>query len=172
MGTFTALILAGQNHTYDGGMINLSHQLFLSENGVARWNLYAFDFSGSIQSEAGIMPHPDTILEDGLMFVGLRVWRDEKLRQAAERLCPKWEKEPQQLFTNPETASELRRICREMPNYGKLLINVFDGSSVRNQLQVLEQYKFEVEVCVSIYHKFQPFWSNDLIEEGTLNRDI
>jgi len=168
MATNTAFMLIGQNHPNDGGIVNLSHQLLLSENGVARWSLYALE--DDLKKVVSVIPTPEHMLEDGLLIVGLFALKEAELSQLADELFPGWEANPNQFFARQsrDRLSSLYELCRKLRLDCKVALTVFAGSSVGGQLKVLEQYRFEVEVCSSIYHKFWSMWTNSWGQEGHL----
>jgi hypothetical protein len=176
MGAFTTQILAGHSHTYDGGLINIHHSMYLSENSVARWLLTPFSSNGepgeSPVERLSWIPSPDTILEDGLLLLGLQVWKDEVLLKKAEEVFarPWYEVEmlgPQVIAQEDRLA--LHQLCRERLTGGKLVFTVMAGSSIMSQLDVLKSYLIEMEVCVSVYSKSCSPWTQQMEAYGSLS---
>lgn len=48
---------------------------------------------------------------------------------------------------------ELREKCRNYKLGKKIVITVMEGSAIANQLQVLEQYDFPLELCTPQYSR-------------------
>src|SRR5690554_6680116 len=83
MGTFTAQILIGKNHPYDGGIHSITHTLFLSENSRPTWVLKN---EGAKKKDSIIwITTVENMLEDGLLMLGVYVLKDEKLLKMKEK---------------------------------------------------------------------------------------
>jgi len=94
MATFTAQILIGQKHSYDGGILNMTHSLYLSENDRPAWLLTPTDiFSEDDERQPNIIwiPTLENMLEDALVMIGLYVFKDKHLFSLAN-----------QFFRNPK----------------------------------------------------------------------
>lgn len=158
----TAQILIGQSHPYEGGLVRVEHTLSLYENGVARWTLCR---DGSTKRQISWIPYPDTILEDGLLLLGLWVWKDERLMSAAREFFKKPLSEVEVL--NDKVISEadrleLHRQCRDVLTNQKLVITVLQGSSIERQLSVLGEYRFEIEVCQPTFRRTWNVWTQSM----------
>jgi hypothetical protein len=168
MGTITAQILLGQNHPYEGGLLQVESTLYLTENGVARWTLYS---AGDKKPVAGWIPTPETMLEDGLLLLGLHVWKDLLLLEHAS-----------QVFTSPlgmidmlsedtisnEDRWKLHRRCESILNGRNLVFTVLEGSSISKQLGIINKYTFEAEVCKTMYGRNWSVWTKSMDQWGSL----
>jgi len=169
MGAITSMIHVGRSHPYEGGLINLEYVLSLSENGVARWSLASPATPDA--SPIGWIPDPDTMLEDGLLLLGLYVWKDEELLAQARRsfLVPLEEVGTLHERTiRTEDRLALHRRCRSALHGRKLAITVLGGSSLLRQLEVLERYSFETEVCVPKFARSWNVWTGSMDRAGEL----
>ena len=70
------------------------------------------------------------------------------------------------------TESQRRQLyerCREIPEFPKIVISVFKGSSVgKRDLSILENYTMDVEVCTPIYSRWYSRWQDETRTEGSL----
>lgn len=174
MATMTAFIKIGGNHPNDQGLVNLTHTMYLSENGVARWtlrkeNLYQEE-KGETKAISWI-PTPENMLQDALLMIGLFVYRDDELIKKAEEVFQK----PISQFDviDSSLGLNLEKLYDKVKVLGKgskLVINVLDGSSITKQLEVLKDYQMELEVTKTIFNKYYDHWSNQVREEGELPR--
>lgn len=175
MGAINAQILIGQSHSYDGGIINISHSMYLSENGTARWILRSENIYGDKCKEPVIInwvPHINSILEDGLLMIGLFIWKDKELLKLAEKLFKKSLGEFEIINSSVIEDDDLKRLhqrCRSLDIRSKLIITALDGSSVLRELELLEKYKMEVEVCKTVYTRSFNAWENQINVKGSLS---
>ncbi|UMZ73723.1 hypothetical protein [Natranaerofaba carboxydovora] len=50
----------------------------------------------------------------------------------------------------------------------KVAISVFEGSHLKTQLPLLEEYEVDMEVCTPIYDRFYNQWQGEVVVEGRL----
>ena len=82
MATFTCQILIGKKHSYDSGIINISHTLYLSENSRPALILSPteeFTANKQVQQKITWIPTLENMLEDALVMIGLYVLKDQQL---------------------------------------------------------------------------------------------
>jgi hypothetical protein len=176
MGAYTAQILVGQSHTYDGGMINVSHTLFLSENDTPAWVIVPVNISGrkvnKQQEERKIwIPTRENMLEDALLMIGIYIFNDENLVQMANEFIQKPADRIAIELYNDISPGQLQLMyerSRQIDTGKKLMISVYEGSTIRNQLSTLENYKIDVEVCLSVYKREFSMWSKSKETRGRL----
>jgi hypothetical protein len=145
MATITASVLIGTAHRYHGG-INPTHLLLLSENDRPAWQLTPLHTS---EPKTVWIPTVENMLDDGLLMVGMLVIRDEWLLHGAKF---KVNYEERALLYDDIAEADRRHLyelCRKLKTETKLIISVFKGSSIANQLDVVGNYAFPVEVCRS-----------------------
>jgi hypothetical protein len=174
MGTFTAQILVGKKHSYDSGIINISHSLFLSENSSPAWILSPLDlFEQPEQPRSRItwIPTIENMLEDALVMIGLYVLKDEKLLRMAEKHFTNPRKDFIELYNdiNQENLQELYNQTQLIKSGHKITLSVFEGSSILKQLPVLKKYQNDIEVCQSIFKKEYSPWSKQFETIGDLD---
>ncbi len=141
MGTYTAQILVGRAHPFDGG-ITPTHQLFLSENSRPAWVLT--ELGGDPGRRAVWIPTVERVLEDGLVMAGALVLQDPELLGAlgdARRVpgpC---------LYDLPEAIRDaLYARCRAFRPPAKLVVCAFGGSTILGQLPRLAEFAWKLEV--------------------------
>lgn len=166
MGTNTATILVGRSHPNHGGIIP-SAELILSENSRPAWTLSP-RFEARLDAEEMAFPNfpkrvwipsrPEHILEDGLLMLALYVWRNRELRCQARELFDL--KEPRQDLTrvDAERLAALRDSARTCSWPGKLVLSVFRDSYLLNQLEKLEPWPIQAEVCTPQWWRIQSQW--------------
>lgn len=174
MSTFTAQILVGTKHSYDGGIINVSHILYLSENSRPAWVLSptdVFNENGHTQKRITWIPTLENMLEDALVMIGLYVLKDEKLVSLANDYFDNPKQDFLELHQDiqPEGLQELYNHTRLIKSNHKMILSVFQGSTLLRQLSVLEQFQNDIEVCKSIFTKEYSLWTNQFETYGTLD---
>lgn len=173
MGTFTSQILIGQKHSYDGGIINISHTLYLSENDRPAWILTPTDpFHANKETQLKVtwIPTLENMLEDALVMIGLYVLKDKELIALANQYFQDPNQDFIELYDDikPEDLQKLYERARTIESSHKVILSVFQGSSILNQLSVLKNYQNDIEVCKSIYTKEFSLWSRRYEENGDL----
>jgi hypothetical protein len=165
MGTTTASILVGTAHQSYGG-IKPSHQLMLTENSRPAWSLSSL---GSTDHMAVWIPTIDNMLEDGLLMAGLLAVQDPALLNAASAFRCDFRRRAE-MYEDIAAGDrrKLYEICRKIGPATKLTISVFAGSTLANQLPVLERYRCGVEICSSVYSREYSAWSGNVEVVGTI----
>jgi hypothetical protein len=171
MATLTASILIGKSHTYDGG-IQPTHQLFLSENSWPAWILIPQNFFFESNSGAGAekvtwIPTLENMLEDALLMITLYVLKDKTVQEAAEQIF-NWKNDTyvETYSIDPAHRTRLYAMCRKLAQRYKIIVSVFQESTILMQLNVLTEYGMEVEVCKSRYvRQFNP-WTQRMADNG------
>jgi hypothetical protein len=174
MSTFTCQILVGQKHSYDGGIINISHTLFLSENSRPAWVLSPtnmFNDAKNPQPPKTWIPTIENMLEDALVMIGLYILKDDQLITLANQNFCDINKDFIECYDDIQSADiqELYKHARKIQSSHKIVISVFQGSSILKQLPILKQYQNDIEVCKSIYTKENSLWSRQFEENGALD---
>jgi hypothetical protein len=136
MGTFTAQLLVGQGHTYDGGIINVSHTLYLSENSIPVWSLVESSVSELEPRQQGErmvwIPTVEGMLEDALLMVGLYVLKDPKLVELAN-FNKSTDRKAISLYDDisPVHLQEMYKLSRNINHGHKIILSVFEGSTIK-----------------------------------------
>ncbi|GGA90310.1 hypothetical protein [Ornithinibacillus halotolerans] len=174
MGTFTAQILVGQKHSYDGGILNISHVLYLSENNRPAWVLVPMDIFSEhkemVEKRVTWIPTVENMLEDALVMVGLYVLKDNKLRELTNQYLETEKDDFVELYDIPQhKRQELYNYVKTIEGSHKIMLSVFRGSTIANQLPVLEEFKNDIEVCTSVYTKEFSLWSKQYEISGHLD---
>lgn len=167
MGTFTAQLLVGRAHPYEGGIYGLTHTLYLSENGRPAWILQSL---GDSKEPITWIPTVDHMLEDALLMIGLYVFKDEELRNMQERYFTNKNTTYTELYKDVDSKQleAMRERCRELTCEQKIMISVFEGSSIQSQLPIIKNYDVDFEVCQSVYQKAYNVWNKRREERGAI----
>lgn len=71
--------------------------------------------------------------------------------------------------TGESERKQLYKRCREIPDFPKVIISIYAGSSIGgSSLSVLEDYTMDVEVCTPIYSRWYSRWGNDTRTMGSV----
>lgn len=173
MATFTAQLLIGSKHSYDGGMINISHSLYLSENSRPAWVLSPTDLiNEQEQKQPNItwIPTLENMLEDALLMIGIYVLKEKNLITLSQKYFKNLNKNFIELYGDIQSdhLHELYKQARLIESCHKIIVSVFQGSSLIKQLPVLKNYQNDIEVCQSIYLKEYSLWSKQFEERGDI----
>jgi hypothetical protein len=173
MATFTSQILIGKKHSYDSGIINITHILYLSENSRPVWVLSPTDeFKEKEESQQKVIwiPTLENMLEDALVMIGLYVVKDKELIRLANQSFKQPDKDFIELYDDiqSEDLQKLYHQARRIEGSHKIVVSVFQGSSIFPQLPVLREYQNDIEVCNSIFKKELSPWSRKFEESGEL----
>jgi len=174
MATFTSQILIGQKHSYDGGIINITHTLYLSENSRPAWILSPTDgFKEKEQNPLRItwIPTLENMLEDALVMIGLYVVKDKELIRLANQSFKQPNKDFVELYDDiqSEDLQTLYNRARMIEGSHKIILSVFQGSTILQQLPALIHYQNDIEVCKSVYKMEFSLWSRRFEESGELS---
>lgn len=166
MGTFTAQLLVGNSHPYDGGINTITHTLYLSENSRPVWILLTNDGKRIMRW----IPTLENMLDDGLLMIGLYVLKDEELLKMKNQYFVNERPDYIELYSDvkPEHLVKMYSHCRQLKDSRKIMLSVFAGSSIEGRLPVLKNYQLDMEVCLSIYKKEHSVWSGRQEEIGEL----
>ncbi len=172
MATFTSQILVGRSHPNSGGIIP-THYLLYSENDRPAWALVPENVftDSSEQTAAKIVwiPTADNPLEDALLMIALFAVRDEKVRALARRHVRNLDDrlEVPEAFDRP-LLEELYEKSRAVQAGHKIVLTLLNNSTIYQHLPILDRYRMEVEVCVTIYSRLYSRWSGGWRTEGSL----
>ncbi len=170
MATLTAQILIGFSHMYNGG-INPTHAMYLSENSRPAWILITQNVSDPVSNEKVVwIPTLENMLEDGLLMVALYVLQDKNVCAEAKRMF-NWSNDTYIEAYNIKDMDRqhLYTLCKNLEYRFKVILSVFKGSGISQQLQVLLEYGMEVEVCESGYNRNYNVWTESMETSGEFN---
>lgn len=173
MATLTAQILVGTAHQNHDG-INPTHYVFLSENDRPAWVLVHQNIFEEREEDVRRIiwiPTVKNMLEDALLMIAIHVCKNNEVIKLAKSFSPKIESHRMELYSdlNETHRKRLYEKCRQIPDFPKIVISVFRGSTIETQLSVLEQYKMDVEVCTPIYSRLYSSWTNKTKIEGAIS---
>ena len=147
----TAHIFAGTEHLFHGG-INASHSLALYENSRPAWVLTSFvtDEYSRHKKPVVWIPTVEHMMEDGLLLLGLRVWKTAELL-ALDRENDLISKLRVETYRIDQTLLTRMRECNRQQIYrgAKIIVSTFLGSSIENSEALLSNYNLRWEWCMS-----------------------
>ncbi|MCD8500426.1 MAG: hypothetical protein LRY71_00475 [Bacillaceae bacterium] len=143
MGTITAQLLVGTAHPYEGGICGITHTLQLSEGSRPAWILTTT--KGAKKTKITWIPTIEYMLEDALLMIGLYVWKDETLCQMKQQYFQNEQQNDVWLYDviEPNHLERMRARCREIVSTSKIVISVFEGSTIKTQLQAIQAYEVD-----------------------------
>lgn len=173
MATMTAQFLIGSGHPYDGG-INPTHYLYLSENDrpaliLVPQNIFE-DAKNKTKESIVWIPTIENMLEDALLMIAIHVIKDNEVLGLAREYIKNFNKDRLELYESisgedRETLYQANRASKV--NY-KIGLSVFKGSTLLNQLDVLQDYQMEVEVLLPAFSRYYSAWHEEMVVKGSL----
>ena len=162
MATVTAMIHVGMGHPNDDGLLlpSMKGPIFLQENSRPVWTHHEPHHHG-----CSLVPSkPETILEEGLMFVGIRLLGWSLSDAVGQAIKGGGKHNAKSLFHDDDARREtIDTVRRFSKNEGrKLIISVMHGSSLLSQLPMLEAWpSLEVEVLTPCFVRVSNRWLSD-----------
>lgn len=158
MATFTAQILIGHDHLYDGGIIP-SHALYLSENSRPAWILKNLNlFKEENESEfVRWIPTVDNMLDDAMLLIGVHVIKDEAVIKAANEFCKLDNLNDLELYEafTKEDLQTLYEIVRTTRIEYSIALTLFNESHIINQYKILDYYECRANVFTVTHSNYQ-----------------
>lgn len=171
MGTMTAQILVGSSHPNHDG-IQPTHWLFLSENSKSAWVLTSQNiFEEDITTNQIIwIPSIDNMLEDAFLMIAIHIEQNPEVIDLAKSFSKNIGAERLELYEEFKDSQrqQLYEKCRQMSQFPKVIISVFQSSTIQMQLKIIEQYQMDVEVCYPIYSRLYSIWTQQQQLQGNL----
>ena len=168
MSATTAQILVGHPHPNDGG-INPAFALYLHEGDKCAWSIHRLDLKDSkYEKLAYWFCDPSQIMADALLLAAF--YAGEKGAYSEHLL---------NAFPSAKTSRagsfelslldrlELLDKVKKMP-MPKMVISVFQGSSLSAQTSLLRDFEFECEICESISYRIKSQWDKMPLLGGCL----
>jgi len=173
MGACSAQILIGRPHPDHGGIIP-SHYLFLSENSRPAWSLVNQNiYQEEKRKRNGItwIPSLENMLEDAFVMIAVHICKNQDLIDIADGFGCKILSNRIEIYASMTNSQreQLYLKTRDIENFPKLIISIFNGSSIESHLPVLEQYKMDVEVCRVSYSRLYSSWKEETVVRGSLD---
>ena len=106
-------------------------------------------------------------------MIGLYVYQDEELLAMRDSYFTSKHDDFIELYEaiRGEHLEKMYARCREIESRCKLMLSVYEGSTIRKHLPVLQQYDCDIEVCLSVYQKTFSVWNGRREESGELSRE-
>jgi hypothetical protein len=159
MATITAQILIGKAHPNDNG-IQPTHALYLHEGSICSWSLQSVDLNRPLPANemSQWVCDPNEMLSDALVLIGLYFSNDEKFIYRSLELIPYIKTKRFDSFSIPRNdREELLRMLKQTP-MPKMIISIFNDSSLRGNTGLLNEYEFDCEICESTFSRHQSAW--------------
>lgn len=156
MATITANILIGKPHPNHNGIIS-SHFIFLSENDRPALILVEANSNNQTNNYHKItwIPSVETMLEDLLLMIGINIIKNQNLNLEFYKNLNNNEKTFTEIlkYFDKKTLNTLymmnKKVIEEIKDL-KIIISIFKGSTLENQVQRLKKYIINIEICRSL----------------------
>lgn len=145
MATITAQLLIGEAHNWHGGIMNTA-TVYLYENSRPAWVYKPAD-----RKEENIywIPTVENMLEDGLLLAAVHIWGNDDIIRTLKAAAGSDSFEQLELYNlSKEDRDILYKKCRALDNGAKVILSVFNGSSLLGQAGIMERYQVEHEICL------------------------
>jgi hypothetical protein len=155
MSATTAQILLGNSHPNDCG-ISPTHALYLHEGDRCSWSMHEIDLADSRLKRLAVWtPDPTQILADAILMAAFHAVEDEEFREKLMSVFPDVKKHRIDSFELALTDRlELLDMVKAiaMP---KMVVSIFQGSSLKDQTRMLAEFPFDCEVCESVSYRIR-----------------
>lgn len=175
MGTITAKIEVGESHWTDPEGIISTHTLFLSENSRPSWTLERIakmDGSENRNETMGTwtwIPTIENMLEDGLLMIALYVLKDQNICNLAQQYFAQDINQSVELYNiSVADREKLYHVSRSLTHKYKLIVTVFQNSTIHNQLTVFENYGMDLVVFTPKFMRLTNQFSSETHVIGSL----
>lgn len=172
MTAITAHILIGSPHPNDGGL-NARHKLTLSEGDRPAWAMQKFrrTASGALAPQRIVwIPTVENMLEDALLMAAVHVVESEAVRTLFNEFSGNLDANRLLMYDTftDDQRRQLYQACRQIRQFPKVILCIFEGSSIGAQISALEHYSMQCEVLMPVYTRIYSHWSGETIIKGTL----
>lgn len=186
MSVVTAQIIAGSGDLYRNGITPLNVLWFNEGGGRPSWLLQRSgwldfvergddgggDTIGPVEPVVLIPESPATILEDGLLLLVARAIEDAatvtRARHSVPELLDSTRIELDSGKHHPDDLTRLRELAAECEMPCQLTVILLHGNTLHDQLPVLENYPFNLEVCTPTYSRQRTPWYPEAKRFGSL----
>jgi hypothetical protein len=159
MSATTAQILLGNSHPNDCGM-SPTHALYLHEGDRCSWSMHEIDLADSRLKRLAVWtPDPSQILADAILMSAFHAGGDGGFRKKLLSVFPGASKHRIDSFELALTDRlELLDMVKAivMP---KMVVSIFQGSSLKGQTRLLAEFPFDCEVCESVSYRIRSQWN-------------
>ena len=176
MSTVTAQFLVGRAHQNHGG-IEPTHYLFLTENSKPAWFIFTTDvFSEEKHKTKKItwIPTVDNMLEDALLMIAIHILKDKEICELAKKYFRNKSAEWVEMYEDIDEKDrhQLYEKCRDIKIRFKIVLTALEGSSILNQIKILENYKMDMEIFTPQYIRSFSDWTGETRIEGAFERKL
>ena len=104
-------------------------------------------------------------------MISIHICKDAELIKYIKSINPKIKLDWIEMYSDFDDSQreQLYQKCRLTKEFPMLILSVFTGSSILNQLPILEKYKMDIEVCRVSYSRLYSEWIGETRIEGSLS---
>ncbi|MFH0882452.1 MAG: hypothetical protein V2A56_05665 [bacterium] len=154
MPSYAAQMLIGKKDDAGQGIIP-THQLYFSQQTSPSWTLIEETVdrpdSTGVRKKVHWTTSEDHALEDGLLLLGIHLFKDGELLRIAEESLARTSVDifnPDQQF-GEHLLAKLRARCRDVSGELTCVLTLFVDSVLTGQARMLNDYAMDIELCLS-----------------------
>jgi len=161
MSATTAQILIGHSHPNDGG-ISPTHTLYLHEGDKCAWSIHRLNLEDSHCEKLGYwFCAPSQIMADALLLAAFYAAEQGAYSEHLLNVFPSAKTFRVGSFELALTDRlELLDMVKKIP-MPKMVVSLFQGSSLKGQTGLLADFPFDCEVCESVSYRIRSQWDSD-----------
>ena len=170
MASMTAQLIIGNPHPNRGGIWPIN-TIALNEGSRPAWVMNTGK-PGRIRTFEQIVwiPTVEHMLEDALLMAAVHAFKSDVVRDKFSSFSDKIDEQRLELYTDlsSDQRQELYVLCRNLVDYPKVIVHVYEGSWVKPYINAIDKYQMECEVCCSIYSRIYSPWT----QKGHINASL
>lgn len=161
MSAITAQIILGKAHPNDGG-VTPGYTLYLHEGDKCAWSIHRLNLEDSQCEKLGYwFCAPSQIMADALLLAAFYAAEQGAYSEHLLNVFPSAKTFRVGSFELALTDRlELLDMVKKIP-MPKLVISIFQGSSLKGQTGLLADFPFDCEVCESVSYRIRSQWDSD-----------
>jgi hypothetical protein len=165
----TAQLLVGHPHPNRGGMSAI-HTLELTEGSRPAWTLSSTSRLYPGSQRVIWIPTLEHMLEDALLMAAIHAFESEPVRATFRKFSDKVDAERLELYQDltAEQRAELYLQCRQLEDFPKVVLAVYEDAYISPQIGILAHYRMECEVLMPVFSRTYSRWSNETTIKGEL----
>ena len=156
MATTTAILLVGKAHPNDGGII-IQDELYLTENSRPLWT----------NTQKAVVPTLENMLQDGIL---LAFCDEPQVSSLFLETFGYTVKKPEMYSIDEKLRQELYNVCKSVQC--KIVLTILQGSHLLHNINTLDDYALELEVCCPSYTRTFSRWTNQTTVTNNLRESL
>jgi hypothetical protein len=161
MSATTAQILLGYSHPNDCGL-SPTHAFYLHEGDKCAWSIHRLNLEDSQCEKLGYwFCAPSQIMADALLLAAFYAGGQGAYSEHLLNVFPSAKTFRVGSFELALTDRlELLDMLKKIP-MPKMVVSIFQGSSLKDQTRLLAEFPFDCEVCESVSYRIRTQWNSE-----------